>query len=69
MIKVEIVSRDKLTDGMIDCGCDIHLEGNLKDVATELANLTIAIIERYPEVMELSQKLIEDHIRITRRNK
>lgn len=61
MIKVEISDTQKLSDGIMDAGADISIVGPLPIVALELANLLTAVSDKYPMVMGIALKMVEDN--------
>ena len=52
MIKVELRATNPMDNGMVDCGCDIELFGDIGTLAIELGNLLTNISSRYPMIME-----------------
>jgi hypothetical protein len=64
MIKVELRSKKKLKKGIADCGCDIEIVGDVNTISIELANLLTAITVKYPFVMDIAQKYMEDNLKL-----
>lgn len=61
MIKAEISDTKQLADGIIDAGADISIVGPLPVVALELSNLLTVVSDKYPLVMTLALKMMEDN--------
>ena len=66
MIRVEYTDGNILTGGIIDAGTKISMEGEVPILAIELANLLTAVSDKYPIVMDLALKYVEDNNEIRR---
>ena len=61
MIKVELNGAERLPNGLLDTGADITIEGDIKTVSIELANLITWISDNCPFVLDIAMKYIEDN--------
>ena len=64
MIKCEYSHKEKIGNGMVDACCEISMSGELNIVAIELANLIASMTTKYPMVMDLAMKYLEDDKKI-----
>lgn len=64
MIKVELMSKRNINKDVADCGCSIQIIGDVNTVSIELANLLTAIISKYPIVMDIAQRYMEDNVKL-----
>ena len=61
MIKVELNGAERLSNGVLDAGADISIVGDIKTVSIELANLITWVSDKYPFVLDIAMKYIEDN--------
>lgn len=61
MIKVELTGAERLANGVLDAGADISIVGDIKTVSIELANLITWVSDKYPFVLDIAMKYIEDN--------
>ena len=61
MIKVELTGAERLSNGVLDAGADISIVGDIKTVSIELANLITWVSDKYPFVLDIAMKYIEDN--------
>ena len=61
MIKVTLAAKNPMDNGIVDCGCEIMLYGDIDTIALELGSLLSNISIKYPMVMDLALKYMQDN--------
>lgn len=61
MIKVNLIAKNPMDNGMVDCGCDIELYGDIGTLAAELGNLLTNISIKYPMIMDIALDYMQDN--------